>query len=109
MRRSSFTFKENHVFIEEEDNPSDKVVMVKEELDVIDIDGIRNLDLPRLLFNDEKCGNVKVVAESFLKIITELRLQKFYKPIDVNSVTNAIDEIEVSMIFLVVTFFGGSL
>ena len=43
MRRSSSIFKENHVFIEEEDNPSDKVVMIEEELDGIDIDGIGNL------------------------------------------------------------------
>ena len=55
MRRSSFTFKGNHNFIEEEENPSDKVPMVKEELDGIDIDGIRNLvDLPRLLFNVQR-------------------------------------------------------
>ena len=40
--------------------------------------------------------------------MTERRVQKFYKPIDVNSVTNAIDEIEVRMIFLAVTFFGSS-
>ena len=65
-RRSNSIFKENHVFIEEEDNRSDKVVMFEEELDGIDIDSIGNL---------------------------------------VNSVTNAIDDIEVSMIFLVVTFF----
>ena len=52
MRRASFTFKENHVFIEKEDNPSDKVAMVKEELDGTDIDVIRNLvNLPRLLFS----------------------------------------------------------
>ena len=62
MIRSNSIFKENHVFIEEED----KVVMVEEELDSIDIDSIGNL---------------------------------------VNSVTNAIDDIELSMIFLVVTFF----
>ena len=43
MRRSSFIFQENHVFIEEEDNPSEKVVMVKGKLDGIDIDGIRDL------------------------------------------------------------------
>ena len=80
MRRSSFTFKENQVFIEEEDNSCDKVVVVKEKLDGIDIDDIRNLvDLPRLLFNDEKCGNLKVVVESFLEILTERRVQKFYK------------------------------
>ena len=65
-RRSNSIFKKNHVFIEEEDNRSDKVVMFEEELDGIDIDSIGNL---------------------------------------VNSVTNAIDDIEVSMIFLVVTFF----
>ena len=49
------------------------------------------------------------MEESLLEIMTERRVQKFYKPIDVNSVTNAIDKIEVSMIFLAITFFGGSL
>ena len=39
--------------------------------------------------------------------ITERGSQKLYKPIDVHSVTNAIDEIEVNMIFLVVTIFVG--
>ena len=33
--RLSFIFKENHVFIEEEDNTSAKVVRVEEELDGI--------------------------------------------------------------------------
>ena len=47
MRRSSSTFKENHVFIEEEHNPFYKRVLVLEELDGIDVDGSRNLvDLP---------------------------------------------------------------
>ena len=78
--------------------------MVKEELDGIDI-----ARCYCSMFNDGKCGNLKVVVESFLEIITERRVQKFYKPIDVNSVTNAVDEIEVSMIFLVVTFFRGRL
>ena len=45
------------------------------------------------------------ITTSLLEIITERRVQKFYKPIDVNSVINAIDEIEVNMIFLAVTFF----
>ena len=55
MRRSSSIFKENHVFIEEEGSPSDKVVVVKEELDGIDIDGIGNsVHLPRLTFIDEE-------------------------------------------------------
>ena len=28
-------FKENHVFIEEEDNPSEKVIIVEEKLDIL--------------------------------------------------------------------------
>ena len=47
------------------------------------------------------------MVDNLLEIITNNRSQKFYKPIDVLSVTNAIDEIELSMIFLVVTFFVG--
>ena len=43
MRRSSSVFKENHVFIEEEDNHSDKVAMVEEDLDGIDTDSIGKL------------------------------------------------------------------
>ena len=38
--------------------------------------------------------------DSLLEIMTERRVQKFYKPIDVNSVTNDLDKVEVSMIFL---------
>ena len=64
MRRPSSVFEENHLFIEEEDNPSDNVFMVKEELDGTDIDGIGNLvDLPRLMFIDEEWGNLKVVLD----------------------------------------------
>ena len=44
------------------------------------------------------------MMESLLEIIAERRSQKFYKPINVHFVTNVIDEIEVSMIFLAVTF-----
>ena len=45
----SSIFKENHVFIEEEDNSSDKTGMAEEELDGIDIDSIGNfVDLPSL-------------------------------------------------------------
>ena len=42
---------------------------------------------------------------SLLEIITESGSQKLYKPIDVHSVTNAIDKIEVSKVFLAITFF----
>ena len=37
---SSFIFKVNHVFMEEKDNPSEKVVMHEEEHNGIEIDGI---------------------------------------------------------------------
>ena len=47
------------------------------------------------------------MVDSLLGIITATGSQKFYKPVDVYSVTNAVDEIEVNMIFLVVTFFCG--
>ena len=39
MKRSSFIFKENHVFIEE-DYPSDKVVTIEEEQNAVEVDGI---------------------------------------------------------------------
>ena len=64
MKRSSSFFKGNHVFIEEEDNPSDKVVMIEEELDGIDIDRIGTLaDLLRLMFIGEECGSLKVADD----------------------------------------------
>ena len=51
FRCSCFIFKEDHHFIEEEDNPSDNVVTVVDDLHGYDVDGIRNfLDLPRLIF-----------------------------------------------------------
>ena len=46
------------------------------------------------------------MVDSLLEI-TERGSQKFYKSIEVQSVTNAIDKIELSMIFLAVTFSCG--
>ena len=44
-------------------NPSNKVDTIEEELDGIDIYGIGNLmDLLRLIFIDEECGNLQVVV-----------------------------------------------
>ena len=41
------------------------MVTAEEELDAIDIDGIGNLvDLPRLMFINEKCRDLKVVVDS---------------------------------------------
>ena len=68
MNGSNFTFKENHVFIEEEENPSNKAVTVEEERDSIDISGTGNLwywkmNLPRLLLIEDECENVNVVVD----------------------------------------------
>ena len=52
MKRLSFICEENHVLIKE-DNPSDKVVAIEEELDDAEVDKIGNLvDLPRLMLID---------------------------------------------------------
>ena len=45
------------------------------------------------------------MADGSLEIITERGSQTFYKSTDVHSLTDAIKEIKVSMIFRVVTFF----
>ena len=47
------------------------------------------------------------MMERLLQIITERRSLKFYKSIDVLSVTNVIDQDEVTMIFFAVKFFCG--
>ena len=44
------------------------------------------------------------MVNSLLERITERESQKFDKPTDVHSVTNAIDEIEVSMVFHAAAF-----
>ena len=60
---SSLIFKKTCVFIEEY-NPSEKVVIVEEGLDGIDIDDIVDIanleDSPRLAFIDEECENLMV-------------------------------------------------
>ena len=85
--------------------------MVEKELHGIDVDGIGNLvDLPRLVFiHKEHVGILKWswMVGNLLEIITKRRGQRFYNPIDVNSVINAVDEIEVDMIFLAVAFKVG--
>ena len=85
--------------------------MVEKELHGIDVDGIGNLvDLPRLVFiHKEHVGILKwsLMVGNLLEIITKRRGQRFYKPVDVNSVINAVDEIEVDMIFLAVAFKVG--
>ena len=64
MIHSSFMYRENNVFIEEEANPLEKIAIVEKELHGIDIDGIGNLEgLSRLGFIDEKCGNIKTLVD----------------------------------------------
>ena len=76
---SKFIFKENHVLVEE-DNPSEKNVIVKEELDDIDVD-----DVVEIL-------KYSLMLKSFLEILTKRRSQTFYKLIDVHSVANVLGE-----------------
>ena len=56
---SSFIFSVMDIFTEKEDNPSDKIVIVEEELQ-----GIKNLqDSPRLVFINEGCESLKVIVD----------------------------------------------
>ena len=55
--------KKKHGFIEE-DKPSENIAIVEEELNRFDIDGIENLEnLPRFVFINKECGNLKVVND----------------------------------------------
>ena len=59
----SFILKKTRAFIEE-DNHSEKAVIVEEGLNGIDIDDIGNLEvLPRLVFIDEECENLIIVND----------------------------------------------
>ena len=56
---SSFIFSVIHIFTGKEDNSSDKIVIVEEELQ-----GIKNLqDSSRLVFIKEGCGSLKVIID----------------------------------------------
>ena len=63
MRRSSFFFQRKSRF-HWRGKPSSKVNTVEEEQDGTDIDASWNLmDLPKLMFIDEECGNLQVVVD----------------------------------------------
>ena len=96
MTGSSFIFKENRVFIEED--------KVEEELD-----GNENLvGFPRLIFIDEECDNTQVDVDGgeLTRKNNSKKKSDVYKPIDAKSVTNDVDETLAIMIFLVVTIFA---
>ena len=60
---SSFIFKENHVLVKE--NKPQKFLIIKEQLDGIDIDDIGNLeDLLRIVFIHEERVNIKVFVDN---------------------------------------------
>ena len=76
-------------------NPSEKIVIVKEELDGIDIDDIGNLeDLLRIVFIHEESGILKylLTVDSLLEILRKRWSLAFNKLIDVHSVINVIEE-----------------
>ena len=65
MYFSSFIFKKIHYFIEE-DNHSEKIIIVEKELNRVDIDDIGNSeDLPRFVFIDEEYRNLRVVNDGW--------------------------------------------
>ena len=65
------------------------------------------MDLPKLMFIDEEYGNLKVVVDGgqFTKDNNRKGKSEVLQAIDVHSVTNAIDKIEVSIVCRAVTFF----
>ena len=53
----------NHGLIEE-DHPSEKILIVEEEINGVSTDDFGNIeDLSRLKFIDEQCGNLKVIND----------------------------------------------
>ena len=66
--------------------------MVEEELNCVDIDEIGDLEnLPRFVFIDEECGNLKVVndgGELTRNINQKKKSDVSQEPVDVHSVTN---------------------
>ena len=67
---SSFVFKENHVLIEEEnpseENPSEKIVIVKKELDGTDIDDI--VEILKYLLMMENLSEISTKSQAFYKL-----------------------------------------
>ena len=69
------------------------------------------MDLPRLMFIDEECGNLKVVVDGGEPTSNNNR-KKNSEVLQAYSCQLCdkcnIDDVEVSMIFLAITFFLGS-
>ena len=90
---SWFYFQKTRAFIEE-DNPSEKNVIVEEGLDRVDIDDVGNLeDSLRLLFIDEECENLIVVNDGW-ELTRNINQKKKSDNIqlDAHYLTNAVGE-----------------
>ena len=73
---SSFIFEEDHVLIQK-DNPSENLVIVEEELDIIDRYDIGNfVDLLRLLLINEECLNSEVAVDGGERASNITKLKK---------------------------------
>ena len=91
----SFIFKEDFILIKKEENPSENVVTVQEDLDGIDRDDTGTLeDLPRFLFIYEKRRNFEVVVNGgdLTTNIKQRKSKMLYKLITFHLVTNTISK-----------------
>ena len=89
----SFFFSKNRGFIQE-GNPSEKDVIVEEELNGIDVDDIANLqDSPRVVFMYEECENLIADGREITRSINQKKKSGVLQQlIDVHYITNAVDE-----------------
>ena len=101
--------KKNHGFIEE-DKPSEKVVIVEEELNRFDIDDIKNYqDLPRFALIDEDCGNLNLNGGELTRNINQRKKSDVsQQPVDVHFVENVDESIFSMIMYNIVNQLGNS-
>ena len=64
MSGSSFIFEENHVFIEEENPQTELIQLRKNKMGLVQmVLETYLMDLPKVMFIDEECGNLEVVFD----------------------------------------------
>ena len=86
--------------MEENSKPLRKAIIGVEEPDCVDVDGIGNVeDLPRRVFLDEECENLKVVVDGgeLTRNINKKKKPVLVQAYDDHSVTNAKGEIVSSL------------
>ena len=101
--------KKNHGFIEE-DKPSEKVVIVEEELNRFDIDDIKNYqDLPRFVLIDEDCENLNLNGGELTRNINQRKKSDVsQQPVDVQFVENVDESIFSMIMYNIVNQLGKS-